>query len=770
MNYCHFGAEVLIKLLQTIESQVDGVEKSDDIEYIHKMRVTSRRIRAAMPLFKECFSKKSYRKWLNEIKKVTKFLGNARDIDVQILVIKDFIAQLQPTESKTGIEFLLERHIKQRSSLQPNIIRGLRELSKSKVLEQMTSNCNQIIEASTKPSFDLYAVRERAFWQISPKLDDFLSMEDYVHQENAILKHHEMRIRAKWLRYTMESFAGLYPDELSEEINATKNFQDTLGEMHDCDVWIERIPLFMEELKKEIPITQENKKAVAERNKGLVKFLDDIKKKRKKYYTSFVSFWDEKKKANAFEELRKKASADFIVAEQRIKAELENPFVRIGVISDIHANLNALDAVMKDAEHRGITVFLNAGDTIGLGVHPNEVLQTLYSKNVLSVIGNFDLEVLDRNSIKKGPKKFSLEYGRKILSKAYETYLRTFPSRREFDIAHKKLLILHGTPESIEEHLYHNTPDDRFQELAKMANADVIVSGHTHDQFTKEVGGCFFISPGSVGRPGDGNPQAAYTSITINPFSVESIRVSYKVEKEANAIRKSGAPESYAQMLLKGISLGRIISEDRIRKGDMEEKCPLMVQNSLEVAGKYCHDLRHAKQVRKLALELFDSLKKIHALGNRERCWLECSAILHDIGLTKGTNGHNKNSMKLILNDTEFQFTSIERRIIANIARYHNKCGPKNNHYNFAPLSRQLKHKVTILASILRLADGLDFSHRSIVQKVEADASIESIKIEGVVNLNPILEEYAINKKKDLFEKSFKKRVVLTWKLIQPAQ
>ncbi len=58
-NYCRFGAEALAKLLQTIEAQIAGVEKSEDIEYVHKMRVTSRRIRATMPLFKECFPKKA---------------------------------------------------------------------------------------------------------------------------------------------------------------------------------------------------------------------------------------------------------------------------------------------------------------------------------------------------------------------------------------------------------------------------------------------------------------------------------------------------------------------------------------------------------------------------------------------------------------------------------------------------------------------------------------------------------------------------------------
>jgi len=769
-SYCRFGAEALAKLLQTIEAQIDGVEKSEDIEYVHKMRVTSRRIRAAMPLFRECFPKKSYKKWLNEIKKVTQFLGAARDLDVQISVIKNYIEQLQPTEPKTGIEALLEWHIDQRTYLQSNIINGLQELKESRVLQQTSCYCEQIIKETASTSFNLFAVREKAFWQISPKLDGFLAMEDYVHKENEILKHHEMRIRAKWLRYTMEAFAPLYQEELSEEIKMMKNFQDTLGEMHDCDVWIERIPKFINQIENEIVTSPENEKAIAEGNQDLLKFLDHIKEKRKNHYENFVNFWEKEKSKNAFEELRKNASAGFVAAGYRTEAELKNPYVKIAVIADIHANLNALEAVLQDAERRGITVFLNAGDVIGFGAFPNEVIQTLYSKNALSVIGNYDLEVLDKNNREKGPKKFALEYARKTLAKAYETYLRTLPSKLELEIAHKKLLMIHGTPDSVDEHLYHDTSEERFQEVAKTAGADIIVFGQSHEQFTKKAGETLFINPGSVGRPGDGNPQAAYAAITASPFSVELVRVSYNVEAAADALRKTGAPESYAQMLLRGLSLEDIIAEDKARESDMERKCTLMARSTRRVARKYWPDMKHSEQVRKLSLELFDALQDLHKLGKRERCWLECAAILHDIGLSQGPKAHHKKSLNLILNEAQLPFTSIERRVIGNVARYHRKGCPQYKHYNFKSLSSELRRKVTTLVGILRLADSLDFSHQSIVQNVEAHVAFENVTVRGSVLLNPVLEEYAVNKKKDVFEKSFKKKVVVAWKQIQLLQ
>ena len=110
--------------------------------------------------------------------------------------------------------------------------------------------------------------------------------------------------------------------------------------------------------------------------------------------------------------------------------------------------------MFEDAKRRGITVFLNAGDLIGFGAFPNEVVEALYSKNALSVIGNLDLEILDKNKKGKGLKKFSIEFARKELKKSHETYLRALPFKLELEVAHKKLLMIHGTPDAVDEHLF----------------------------------------------------------------------------------------------------------------------------------------------------------------------------------------------------------------------------------------------------------------------------------------------------------------------------
>ena len=650
------------------------------------------------------------------------------------------------------------------TDLQSNVVNGLEKLEEGQVLDEMRNYCEQIAAEMSSNPFNLYSVREKAFWQISAKLNEFLIMEDFVHKENEILKHHEMRIRAKWLRYTMECFAPLYLEEFSKEIEMMKNFQDTLGEMHDCDVWIERIPKFINDVESENLLFPEKQQIVAENNQSLLKFLEFIKEKRKNEYQKFVSSWDMEKSKNSFEELRKTASAGFVAAGYRTQAELSDPYVKIAVVSGIYANLHALEAVIKDAESRGVTVFLNAGNILGFGAFPNEVIQTLYSKNALSVMGNCDLEVLNKNQVDEGPRKFALAYNGRTLAKSYETYLRTLPLKLELEIGRKKLLMIHEIPRSVDEKSFGNAANEKILELTENSKADLIVLGNSSIQFTEKTGEVLFIDPGSVGMPEDGDPRASYAVITVNPFSVELFRVNYDVEAAADAIRRTGAPESYAQSLFRGLNLEDIITEDKAKESDMETKCALVQTSCRRNAEKYWPNTKHSETVTKFSLELFDSLQKLHQLGTRERCWIECAAVLHDVGLSQGTKAHQKSTLKLILNDTQFPFSSTERQVIANIARYHRKGCPKNSHYNFSSLSRELRRKVTMLAGILRLADALDSSHGSVVQNLEVQVNLDNVTLLGLVVVNPIVEEHDFNKKKDLFEKSFAEKVVLKWK------
>ncbi len=480
-SYCKFGAKALQKLLAVFEIQIDGVIKSDDIEYVHKTRVTSRRLRAAMPLFKVCLPRKKYKECLREIKKVTRLLGDARDLDVQIVFVEQYMNKLNSAVEKEGIALLLNAHKDRRKSIQPAIICGLEDLKATGVLRDLDKFCEKTIIEPSK-AFDPEKVLEKAFWHISFKLDDFLALENWVHSENEVQKHHEMRIHAKKLRYTLESFASLYKNKLLEEIETIKAFQDLLGEVHDCDVWTEYIPKFIQKTNVKNKSKQKKKAGSTEAENALLSFLNYVTERRKENYLKFVHLWDENKKKTFFVQFRKSISL-VVTDKDKIKRVLANPDVKIAVLADVHANLHALKRVMKDGEERGVDVYLNAGDSIGFGPCPNEAIELLCKKNVLSILGNYDLEVIEGKVKTKAEKNLALKFAREELAKSCELYLYSLPRTLRLEVAGKKLLMAHGSPESIEEHIYHDTPVKRLKILAEAAKSDLIIVGHSHEQF-----------------------------------------------------------------------------------------------------------------------------------------------------------------------------------------------------------------------------------------------------------------------------------------------
>ncbi len=422
--------------------------------------------------------------------------------------------------SNSGVKLLLDSLTSRRAKIQATVVNELDELKNSGVLKEIKKVSNQMLNSKHQTNYPCpQDVLEEASDRISKKLDNFLSMESCVHKKDDILCHHQMRIRAKWLRYTMEAFSPVYEENLSQEIKIVKSFQDVLGEMHDCDVWSQCIPKFIDKLETEEATEQKSKEPIAKEEKTLLELLQFVKGRRKKYYIDFVKLWDDKITHDIFEQLKTTTTGmGLINSENATRAALLNPEAKIAVLADVHGNLHALKAVIDDANQRGIGIFLNAGDLTGFGVFPNEVIKLLNLKKVVSVIGNFDLEVLEKHEKSNSLRNIALEYTQKELSKQCANYLHSLPHKITFEVAGKKLLMIHGSPSAINEHIYHNTPLRRLRELAKIAEADIIIVGHSHEQFLTETEKVSFINPGSVGRPYDGNPQAAYAIVGFNPF------------------------------------------------------------------------------------------------------------------------------------------------------------------------------------------------------------------------------------------------------------
>jgi len=171
----------------------------------------------------------------------------------------------------------------------------------------------------------------------------------------------------------------------------------------------------------------------------------------------------------------------------------------------------------------------------------------------------------------------------------------------------------------------------------------------------------------------------------------------------------------------------------------------------LKLAKDCQYEAKHTKQVTCIALKIFDDLQNLYRMGSTERFYLQCAGILHDIGVhTEGAKGHHKASLNIILATPILQFNNKERLTIGSIARYHRRALPSIKHDHFKALGEGERDKVTVLASILRIADGLDYSHKRRIGNVEASFNDHKIIIDCLVRRPPIKKESksAVNKSK----------------------
>jgi putative phosphoesterase len=242
--------------------------------------------------------------------------------------------------------------------------------------------------------------------------------------------------------------------------------------------------------------------------------------------------------------------------------------MKVALLGDVHANLPALEAVLAHARQQGAEALWNIGDFVGYGAFPEQSVQLLRKEGALSVVGNYDLKVLDFPQKKKKWKRskrtekyLAFRWAYDNLSEESRRYLGSLPREIRLEVEGRRVLLIHASPASIEEHLYPDTTTDRLRELAHLAEADMIIFGHSHRAFARQVDGVWFINTGSVGRPDDGDPRACYAFLRIEAESLEvrHFRVAYDVERAVAAIRANGLPRAFAQMMRQGYDLDTVL-------------------------------------------------------------------------------------------------------------------------------------------------------------------------------------------------------------------
>ncbi len=246
--------------------------------------------------------------------------------------------------------------------------------------------------------------------------------------------------------------------------------------------------------------------------------------------------------------------------------------MRIALVSDIHANLPALEAVLSDIAARGDTAATyHLGDLVGYAPWPNEVVARLRAANIAGISGNYDSTVATdykhcgckyEDPRQEELSHLSYAWTRAHVSAETKRLLGELPFRLDIrplggHIAGPTVTLLHGN-HVLNTVYVHADRSDAF--LEKIGNAvgakagDAVCVGHTHKPWHRTVGAVHFINTGSVGRPKDGDWRAGYVVLDVTGagIDVEFVRVPYDVEAAAAAILKSDLPGEFADFLRTG--------------------------------------------------------------------------------------------------------------------------------------------------------------------------------------------------------------------------
>ena len=237
---------------------------------------------------------------------------------------------------------------------------------------------------------------------------------------------------------------------------------------------------------------------------------------------------------------------------------------RIAVLADLHANVAATAAVLADIDRERPDTVSCLGDLVGYGAFPNETIALIRDRAIATIMGNYDDGVgfdrddcgcayKDEGERQRGQQ--SLFWTRSVTTDDNKAFLRSLAPEIRLDVEGVRMRLVHGSPRRMNEYLFEDRDPASLARIARTADCDLLIFGHTHKPWMKTIEGVRFVNTGSVGKPKDGDPRAAWALLTIDggAINVEIRRVDYDVAAVAAAIRaEAGLPDQFARDLETG--------------------------------------------------------------------------------------------------------------------------------------------------------------------------------------------------------------------------
>jgi predicted phosphodiesterase len=246
--------------------------------------------------------------------------------------------------------------------------------------------------------------------------------------------------------------------------------------------------------------------------------------------------------------------------------------MRYALISDVHANLPALEAVLGDIDRRSdVDATYHIGDLVGYAPWPDETVALLQKRGIPGVAGNYDSTVATDykhcGCTYEDPRQeelshLSYAWTRARVSAETKRYLGGLPFRIDLrplggHAGGPTVFLLHGNQVLNTVYVFEDRPDSFLAKMSESVGArpgDVVAFGHTHKPWQRQGDGVLFVNTGSVGRPKDGDPRAGYVLLDVDASGARAriVRVAYDVERAARAILESDLPDDFADYLRTG--------------------------------------------------------------------------------------------------------------------------------------------------------------------------------------------------------------------------
>lgn len=238
---------------------------------------------------------------------------------------------------------------------------------------------------------------------------------------------------------------------------------------------------------------------------------------------------------------------------------------RIAVFSDLHGNVAAGKAVLADIAQAAPDAIYCLGDLVGYGAFPNETTELIRSHQIPTIMGNYDDGVgfdrddcgcayKDETEAERGQQ--SLFWTRRVTTEDNKAFLRTLVPELRLEVEEQRVRLVHGSPRKMNEYLFEDRDPRSLERIAQQSECDVLVFGHTHRPWIRTIDDVLFVNDGSVGKPKDADPRAAWALVTLasgEPPVVEIRRIPYDVTAMAAAIRAAeGLPDHFARDLETG--------------------------------------------------------------------------------------------------------------------------------------------------------------------------------------------------------------------------